>query len=323
VPETGEARSVALDQFRGFAIISMVAANFLAGIASVPAWFRHAPDSGLTFVDLIAPFFILAMAIGFGPSLRSRVLRDCPVAACAHFAKRFLALIALGFLINLGADWMGVGEKAFNWGVLHALGFAGLVCLPFMRLPWPVKAGLSLAGLAAYQGLSSAFLGDGILALSHGGVPGAFSWACMLLLGSAVADAFRARRREIPALAISGAALLAAGVALSFLAPISKNRVSASYVLVSLGAGLLIYLGFRLLEGPARRKIPLLGPWGRNPLIFYLMHYVLMAVWVLPRLGWWYADAPLWLGIAELAAILAVISAAAVILDKKKIYLSL
>jgi len=47
VTGTLDARSVALDQFRGFAIVSMVAANFLAGIASVPAWFKHAPDSGL------------------------------------------------------------------------------------------------------------------------------------------------------------------------------------------------------------------------------------------------------------------------------------
>jgi predicted acyltransferase len=321
--ETGEARSVSLDQFRGFAIVSMVAANFLAGIASVPAWFKHAPDAGLTFVDLVAPFFVFAMSVGYGPSLGKRVLRDGAVSAYSHFVKRFLSLIALGFLINLGAEWVRVEEKAFNWGVLHALGFAGILCLPFIRLPWPVKAGLSLGGLVAYQALSSARLGEDILALSHGGVPGAFSWACMLLLGSAVADAARARIREIPALAVSGATLLAAGLAFSILAPISKNRVSASYVLVSLGASSLIYLGFRIMDGPARRRIPLLGPWGRNPLLFYLMHYVLMAIWVLPRVPWWYAHAPIWLGIAELGVILAAISLAAVVLDKKKIYLSL
>jgi predicted acyltransferase len=323
VPETGDARSVTLDQFRGFAIVSMVAANFLAGIASVPAWFKHAPDSGLTFVDLVAPFFVFAMAIGYGPSLGKRVSRDGALPAYLHFVKRFLALIALGFLINLGAEWVRVEEKAFNWGVLHALGFAGLVCLPFIRLPWPAKAGLSLAGLAAYQIIVSARLGDAILYLSHGGVPGAFSWACMLLLGSAVADIFRARSREIPALAVSGTVLAAAGIALSCIVPISKNRVSASYVLVSLGASALAYLALRIIDGSFRRKIPLLGAWGRNPLVFYLMHYVLMAIWVLPRVPWWYAEAPLALGIAELAAILAVISVAAFFLDKEKLCLSL
>jgi predicted acyltransferase len=47
-PRVGPVRSEALDEFRGLAIIGMVAANFLAGVASVPAWFKHAPDAGLT-----------------------------------------------------------------------------------------------------------------------------------------------------------------------------------------------------------------------------------------------------------------------------------
>ena len=59
----------AVDQFRGLAIVLMVLANYLAGVDIVPAWLRHAPDIGLTVIDLIAPFFIFAIGITYGISL--------------------------------------------------------------------------------------------------------------------------------------------------------------------------------------------------------------------------------------------------------------
>jgi predicted acyltransferase len=316
-------RSEALDEFRGLAIIGMVAANFLAGVASVPAWFKHAPDAGLTAVDLVAPFFVLAMGAGYSRSLSKRVARDGTLAAVTHFLKRFLSLIALGYLINLAAQWLGVETLAFNWGVLQALGFAGIICLPLVRLPWPAKAAVSCVGLALYQFLSSRFLGDAILSLPHGGVPGAFSWACMLLLGSAAMDCVQRARRKVPALAFWGSALAALGVAISFLVPISKNRVSASYVLLSLGSGLLLYLCFHLVCDFRGKRLPLLGSWGRNPLLFYLLHYVLFSIWVLPGLPWWYSGASLPLALGELVLILALLSLAAVFLDKRGIRVSL
>ena len=49
--------------FRGLAIVLMILANFLAGAAVVPGWLKHAPDAGLTVIDLIAPFFIFAIGL--------------------------------------------------------------------------------------------------------------------------------------------------------------------------------------------------------------------------------------------------------------------
>jgi predicted acyltransferase len=318
---SGAGRSEALDEFRGLAIIGMVAANFLAGVASVPAWFKHAPDSGLTVIDLVAPFFVLAMGAGYSRSLTRRMREDGALRAAMHFLKRFLSLIALGFLINIAAEWVGAERYAFNWGVLQALGFAGILCLPLVRLPAAVKAALGLAGLAAYQYLSTRYLGASILSLPHGGVPGAFSWACMLLLSSALMDGFEASKRKELFLSVAGCAALA--LALSFIVPISKNRVSASYVLVSLGIGLLLFLLFYLLCDRAGKRLPLLGAWGRNPLLFYLLHYVLFSIWVLPGIPWWYSGAVLPLALCELAFILALLSLAAVLLDRKEIRVSL
>jgi len=43
---TTRQRLEAIDQFRGFAILLMIAANYLSNIGWIPAWLKHAPDVG-------------------------------------------------------------------------------------------------------------------------------------------------------------------------------------------------------------------------------------------------------------------------------------
>ncbi len=69
-------RISSIDQFRGFAILTMVLANYMGGVALIPAWLKHAPDVGLTVIDLIAPFFIFAISLTFGLSFNRRFQRD-------------------------------------------------------------------------------------------------------------------------------------------------------------------------------------------------------------------------------------------------------
>ena len=61
-------RISSIDQFCGFAILTMVHANFMVGIQIIPAWLKHAPDIGLTVIDLIASFFIFAISLSYGLS---------------------------------------------------------------------------------------------------------------------------------------------------------------------------------------------------------------------------------------------------------------
>ena len=67
-PTTG--RLEAIDQYRGFAILLMVLADYLVGANIVPAWLKHAPDAGYTVIDLIAPMFVFAIGLTFGLSFR-------------------------------------------------------------------------------------------------------------------------------------------------------------------------------------------------------------------------------------------------------------
>ena len=48
-------RASSLDQFRGFAILTMVLANYMGAVIIIPAWLKHAPDIGLTVIDFNCP----------------------------------------------------------------------------------------------------------------------------------------------------------------------------------------------------------------------------------------------------------------------------
>lgn len=134
----------AIDQFRGLAIVLMVLANFLAGVELVPAWLKHAPDIGLTVIDLIAPFFIFAIGVTYGISYRRRLGRDGAAKTISHFLTRFLALIGVGALLSAGEYYFGESTAPVQWGVLQAIGVAGLLSMPLLNLPqawrcWPAS----------------------------------------------------------------------------------------------------------------------------------------------------------------------------------------
>src|SRR3972149_430728 len=100
LPDSG--RIEAVDQYRGIAVILMVVANYLADVANIPAWLKHAPDIGLTPIDLIAPLFIFAIGLTYGSSYRRRRDRDGLGRTGCYFLRRFLALIGIGAIILAG-----------------------------------------------------------------------------------------------------------------------------------------------------------------------------------------------------------------------------
>jgi hypothetical protein len=48
--------------------------------------------------------------------------------------------------------------------------------------------------------------------------------------------------------------------------------------------------------------------WGANPLLLYIGHYLLLAVFVLPGIPWWHVEAPLLLAAAQAAFLLGVLT---------------
>jgi predicted acyltransferase len=328
--QTTSGRLAALDQYRGFAILLMVLADYLVGINIIPAWLKHAPDVGYTVIDLIAPLFVFAIGLTFGMSFQRRAARAGLWPTYEHFITRNLALLGLGFLLTLGGDLTGVYGSTVNWGLLQALGAAGLMVLVVIRLPLIWRAAVALALLALYQFLLDRIWLADVIAAPHNGPWGALSWGAMLILATVLADLYHGdasvvrdpeRGRRIY-LWIS-MAVLAAGLALASVVPVSKHRVSASFVLLSLGFSALVFYGFHLLNARTSLRPPVLGAWGRNALLLYLLHGIVIGLFVLPAIPAWYVDASWWLVVVQAAALLGILSAIGLYLDRRKWYWTL
>ena len=142
-----------------------------------------------------------------------------------------------------------------------------------------------------------------------------------LILATAIVDLLHLGRKDL--FAWASLAALAAGIALAFLVPVSKNRVSASYVLVSLGASGVLFMGVRLSVERLGVRPAFLSWWGANPLLLYIGHYLLLAIFVLPGIPWWHAEASLLLAAAQAAFLVGVLTLCAWLLARRGLRVSL
>jgi len=316
-------RLESIDQFRGFAIILMVAANYLAGVESIPTWLKHAPDIGLTIIDLIAPFFIFAVGLTFVLSAQRRFKSEDWRKMAVHLSKRGLALIGLGALITAGENYFDITPLPANWGVLQAIGVATLITILVILLPTYLRLGIGLGLLVGYQALLDRFWLQNVLNSSHGGLPGSLSWAAMLILATVLADLFHATSGPRHQYLIGVLFTLIAGLLLAIWVPVSKNRVSASYVLVSLAASGVMFWVFHHLTNHVKVSLSWLTMWGKNPLILYILHYLFLGVVVLPNVPGWYTQAPFWLIGLQLIVLVVVLSVIGWFFDRKNWIFSL
>jgi predicted acyltransferase len=316
-------RISAIDQFRGFAILVMILANFTGGIQIVPAWLKHAPDIGLTFTDLIAPFFIFAISLTYGLSFERRLERDgASFNIYRPFILRYLAIAGLGAILSAGETALGENASGIDWGVLQAIGVAGLLTMVVIHLRPGQRFLVGVGILVIYQVILDRTMLGLTLRSPHGGLFGSLNWAAMLILGTSLADLFHDEVRGRKKYPWAALAILAAGIGLAIFVPVSKNRVSSSYVLIALGCSALLFLLFYGLATRFHWQGRFLVMWGKNPLALYCLHFLLIGIFFLPGIPGLYEAAPPWLVFTEIALILAVCSGAASWLDKKKITIS-
>jgi predicted acyltransferase len=312
LPTPEKQRISAIDQFRGFAIICMVLINFGTTIETVPSWLKHAPDGRLNFPDLGAPAFIFAIGLTFGLSFRNRSQKNGVPAAYGHFIRRYLALLGMGAIVTAGETALGLNTSGVDWGVLQAIGGAGLVTLTVISFPARYRIIIGLALLAIYQLLLNAFWTDLVLRSPHGGLPGTISWSALLIIATVLADIYHNldNRKYFPLAALL---LIAAGLVLAQFVPISKNLVSASYVIITLGISSLIFFIFYI----TKLHLNYFAAWGQNPILLYGLSYLLIAIFALPNNPNWHTQAALWLVILQAAGILLVMGTIALYWQRK------
>lgn len=143
-------RVSSIDAFRGFTVLSMIFVIQVAGYTNLPltmSWFgsppvstfKHAADAvnattgiGLTFTDLVAPFFVFIVGMVL-PLSRKRRGGEW----WKHVGTRTIMLILLGVVyisLALGSanSWGGL---SYWWGILQAIGIAYFLGAASMMLP--------------------------------------------------------------------------------------------------------------------------------------------------------------------------------------------
>ncbi len=317
-------RSLAIDVFRGLSVSVMVFVNIVGIFNSTPAWSKHSSDFGLTYVDLVAPFFIFAISLTYHMSFKRKKEKNGSFDSYLQFLRRYGALIGFGFL---GAISFSANGSSFSWGVLQAIGFAGIFTLFFIDLRILARFIISIFFLIIYQILSyvevviggNAFvISELILNDSHGGFIGGFGWAIFMLMATVVGELFE--NKDMIKIIIFGILFSTTGVVLSFIFGISKCRVNISYITLSIGLGCILFCilwGIYEKKELTQRRSIIFQPQGKNAFALYVFHGVLFLFTLLfipESIGW---GIVLIIGFVNMLIIWGI----AFILDRKKIYI--
>ncbi len=163
-PDPRHPRSDALDALRGYSILTM-ALSGLVPWGTLPAWMYHAQlapptmkfnpaIAGLTWVDLVFPFFLFSMGAAIPLALAPRLARgEAPWRLALIGLRRGLLLIAFALYVQHAAPYtMSKQPVAATW-LLSLLAFA-LLFPALTRLPgsWPAQTRL-LVRAAGWGGM--------------------------------------------------------------------------------------------------------------------------------------------------------------------------
>jgi predicted acyltransferase len=314
-------RNAAIDLFRGLAIFVMLPVNFAERIRAVPAWFKHAPDVGLTIADLVAPCFVFAIGLTAAPALRRRLQREGRQKTFEHVLKRSMALVGIGALFSQGESNYGFAHETGQWGTLQAIGTAVALSAPTLFLKkWP-RLALALALLGLYQYLVETMWLQTVVASSHAGIQGSLSWAALMMLATVYADLYRDRRLRAYWLLVP--AMVAAALALATVYPISKHRMSISFDLLVAAVAATLFGATDWLVRHRERPAAFLEVWGKNPLVLYCSHLFLLGAFLEPPFPRWHVEAPLWQALVQGLAFMLVLDQWARYLARRNIFISL
>jgi predicted acyltransferase len=318
VAETSS-RILSIDVFKGLSITLMTFVNSLAFFENVPAWTRHAGDYGITYVDLIAPFFIFMMALNFTLSFKKRLEKFGRKKAYLRFIRRYLIFIAIGLALFLEVD---VNTFQLHWGTLQVLGIAGLIHLSVAELKSVYRLIFGALLVTFHQWMLTTSLSLVIYEGIEGGLLGSLSWASMMIFSSVIAEAIW-EAKKWKKLLLGGLIFLFLGIYLGFFFGISREYMSLPYVLISVGASSIIYYFIHLIFDIASKKFytlkkeRILSASGKNAFVLYIFHLLLISLIfeVIPlNLEWLIA---LTIAISNVIIILTI----GYLMDKYKIYL--
>jgi predicted acyltransferase len=311
VKTAGVERLGALDQFRGYTVVGMLAVNFLGEFDVVPAILKH-HNTYCSYADTIMPQFFVAVGLALRLTFARRLARDGLGAAYGRAVWRAFGLVLLGVVYH------GVGGRAATWEELERLGLVGALGQAFGRDPfqalvhigltalwvtpvagasWPWVLGYGAASATLYVVMLKGFYFDYAWnrPVIDGGPLGFMGWAVPTIVGMLAYDVVMrvGGRRSVGWLLAGGVGLMVLGQAMTGLsgagfAPLpfvepeagrevglwtmSQRTVSISYMTFSAGWSLVVLAGF-VWAGEGRGwEVPVFRTFGSNALAAYVLH---------------------------------------------------
>lgn len=148
-----EKRLLSLDAFRGFTIAAMILVNFPGNNAHVFKPLSHTNWWGISFTDLIAPFFLFIVGVSISFAYSRRL--EAGAKPSSMYSKIFIRagkIFALGMFLNT----IGLIEN-FSWeevrwtGTLHRIAIVFLLCsVLFLHTNWKQQGIIGTIILIAY-----------------------------------------------------------------------------------------------------------------------------------------------------------------------------
>jgi predicted acyltransferase len=297
-------RDLSLDAFRGTDVLLMILVNVQGNGDAAFGFIKHVDWHGITLADYVFPVFLLIVGLSAPLALE----RPGAVFSWGSILRRAALLFFIGVALSLAIRptldpdmirWTGVLQRiaivyvicaaviVVRQGIGHILALAAALLLTQSLLllyvgtpdggPPSLEAGMGISGWLDQHFIPGrvhreTWEPEGILSTLGAAVNG--------LIGVAVMRWVLARQPGNGMLVVVGVVLLAAGYALTPWLPFNKNLWTASFALLTSGAGLLCWAMLRsiwpLVGGNvvARWTVSL----GQAALTLYVIHMLLIAV---------------------------------------------
>ncbi|MFO7795717.1 MAG: heparan-alpha-glucosaminide N-acetyltransferase domain-containing protein [Promethearchaeati archaeon] len=272
-------RYLSIDIFKGLIILLMVFVNTLSIFDNVPSWTKHAPDYGLTYVDLIAPFFIFMMALNSNISFEKRIERDGSRKTYFHFIQRYLIITGIGLLLTMNPESIFL----FRWGILQVLGISGLILTVFIKFKIIIQSVVASIFILIHQLIILYFFGNHIYNAIEGGFFSSLGWGSIILFSSVLTKHFSFDSKN-KYFIIGGIISLLIGMFTSLIWGISRFRITLPFVFISIGASSLLYYLFYLIFDRWENNYDFfnqenfLSIMGKNSFILFILHIIIINI---------------------------------------------
>ncbi len=317
-------RNKRIDEFRGATIMLMVIANYIGNIHGIPAWLKHPKDIGLTIIDFIAPLFMLAVALSLRTSVVRRIEHSGRANTTRHILSRAFALIGIGTLFSSADVLFSGSHSPLLWGVLQAIGASIAIAYSMLSLHWLWRITVATLLLIGYQfGLEHGWQAL-VLASSHGGIYAALSWTALLLLFTVIVELYDNRQHARLLVYAVSLLFIIFGILLAYCGiPISKARMTISFVFLVAGLCPLVYIAYCSFVNIFSITHAGLSMWGKNSLVLFGLHGILIGAASIPKNPAIYTHAKGAAILLGLAICFAVLHTVAFLLDKHNKIISL